>query len=56
VAELNTREAAVEGRIKRKLLALTRLCADGKTRVIISDGRSAHPVADALKGGGTHIQ
>ena len=56
VAELNAREAAVEGRIKRKLLALTRLCADGKTRVIISDGRSEHPVDDALNGKGTHIQ
>jgi acetylglutamate/LysW-gamma-L-alpha-aminoadipate kinase len=56
VAELNAREAAVEGRIKRKLLALTRLCANGKTRVIISDGRIGHPVEDALNGGGTHIQ
>ena len=56
VAELNTREAAVEGRIKRKLLALTRLCASGKTRVILSDGRGEHPVEDALTGGGTHIQ
>ena len=56
VAELKTREASVEGRIKRKLLALTRLCADGKTRVIISDGRGEHPVEDALNGGGTHIQ
>ncbi len=55
-AELNAREAAVEGRIKRKLLALTRLCASGKTRVIISDGRIEHPVEDALNGGGTHIQ
>ncbi len=56
VAELNAREAAIEGRIKRKLLALTRLCADGKTRVIISDGRSEHPIDDALNGKGTHIQ
>jgi acetylglutamate/LysW-gamma-L-alpha-aminoadipate kinase len=56
VAELIEREAAVEGRIKRKLLALTRLCANGKTRVIISDGRSGHPIEDALNGGGTHIQ
>ena len=53
--ELNTREAQVEGRIKRKLLALTRLCANGKTRVIISDGRSEHPISDALNGAGTHI-
>ena len=53
--ELNIREAQVEGRIKRKLLALTRLCDDGKTRVIIADGRSEHPVEDALNGAGTHI-
>lgn len=53
--ELNTREAQVEGRIKRKLLALTRLCASGKTRVIITDGRGDHPVEDALNGKGTHI-
>ncbi len=56
VAELNTREAQVEGRIKRKLLALTKLCAGGKTRVILSDGRTEQPIADALNGKGTHIQ
>ncbi len=56
IAELHTREAEVDGRIKRKLLALTKLCADGKTRVIISDGRGQHPVEDALNGKGTHIQ
>jgi acetylglutamate/LysW-gamma-L-alpha-aminoadipate kinase len=56
VAELNAREAVVEGRIKRKLLALTRLCSHARTRVIISDGRGEHPVEDALNGGGTHIQ
>ena len=55
-AELAAREAAVEGRIKRKLLALTRLCQGGKTRIIIADGRGEHPVADALAGSGTHIQ
>jgi acetylglutamate/LysW-gamma-L-alpha-aminoadipate kinase len=55
LVELNTREAQVEGRIKRKLLALTRLCASGKTRVIITDGRGDHPVEDALNGKGTHI-
>ena len=53
--ELGEREAQVEGRIKRKLLALTRLCAGGKTRVIISDGRGEHPVTEALDGRGTHI-
>lgn len=55
LVELNTREARVEGRIKRKLLALTRLCSGGKTRVIITDGRGEHPVEDALNGKGTHI-
>jgi len=55
VAELSTREAKVVGRIKRKLLALSRLCAGGKTRVIIADGRSEHPIEDALNGKGTHI-
>ncbi len=54
-AELHAREAAVEGRIKRKLLALTRLCRDGKTRVIIADGRGDKPVSSALAGAGTHI-
>ena len=56
VTELNQREAEVEGRIKRKLLALTKLCAGGKTKVIISDGRGEQPITNALDGKGTHIQ
>ncbi len=56
ITELNTREAQVEGRIKRKLLALTKLCAGGKTHVILSDGRTQQPITDALDGKGTHIQ
>ncbi|HKJ51790.1 MAG TPA: [LysW]-aminoadipate kinase [Gammaproteobacteria bacterium] len=55
LAELQQREARVEGRIKRKLLSLTRLCRDGNTRVIIADGRVANPVSSALDGAGTHI-
>jgi acetylglutamate/LysW-gamma-L-alpha-aminoadipate kinase len=55
LAELQAREATVEGRIKRKLLALTRLCQGGKTRVIIADGRGEKPVINALAGAGTHI-
>ena len=55
VSELHRREAAAEGRIKRKLLALTRLCQGGKTRVIISDGRCEQPIIKALDGAGTHI-
>jgi len=55
LAELHRREASVEGRIKRKLLALTRLCQGGKTRVILADGRGEQPVINALAGAGTHI-
>ena len=55
LADLANREAQVEGRIKRKLLALTRLCSGGKTRVIIADGRADQPVVKALNGKGTHI-
>ena len=54
-AQLHAREAAVEGRIKRKLLALTRICQDGKTRVISADGRGDQPITNALAGAGTHI-
>lgn len=55
LGELEHREASVEGRIKRKLLALTRLCQGGKTRVIIADGRGEQPIISALGGAGTHI-
>jgi len=55
IPELHAREATVEGRIKRKLLALTRLCQGGKTRVIIADGRGDRPIINALEGAGTHI-
>jgi len=54
-SELEHREASVEGRIKRKLLALTRLCQGGKTRIIITDGRVEQPIISALDGAGTHI-
>ena len=54
-AQLHAREAAVEGRIKRKLLALTRICQGGKTRIIIADGRGNQPITNALAGAGTHI-
>lgn len=53
--QLQDREASVEGRIKRKLLALTRLCQSNNTRVIIADGRGENPVIKALDGAGTHI-
>ena len=54
--ELEQREAEVEGRMKRKMLALRRLFEEGAKKVIMSDGRVEHPVRDALSGKGTVIQ
>ena len=56
VTELENREAAVEGRMKRKILALRRLFDAGASEVIIADGRTEHPVLNALAGKGTAIQ
>ena len=56
VSELVDREAITEGRIKRKLLALTRLFKDGAAEVVISDGRTKNPILDALSGKGTTIK
>jgi acetylglutamate/LysW-gamma-L-alpha-aminoadipate kinase len=53
--ELETREAQVQGRMKRKMLALRKLFENGAASVIISDGRTEHPVKDALDGKGTII-
>ncbi len=46
--ELKFREQQVEGRMKRKMLALVKLFENGASQVIISDGRVEHPVKDAL--------
>ncbi len=54
-AQLISREDAADGRIKRKLLALRNLLDAGAANVIIADGRTATPVADALAGKGTVI-
>jgi acetylglutamate/LysW-gamma-L-alpha-aminoadipate kinase len=53
--ELEAREQQVEGRMKRKMLAVRKLFEAGATRVVIADGRAQHPVADALSGKGTVI-
>ncbi|AFN73406.1 acetylglutamate kinase [Melioribacter roseus P3M-2] len=53
--ELEAMEQKVEGRMKRKILALRKLFEGSPTTVIISDGRTAHPVDDALNGKGTTI-
>ena len=54
-SELEAREQQVEGRMKRKMLAVKKLFEQGATRVVISDGRTDHPVSDALAGRGTVI-
>jgi acetylglutamate/LysW-gamma-L-alpha-aminoadipate kinase len=54
--ELEAREQQVEGRMKRKMLAFRKLFEHGASRVIIGDGRSEHPVNDALAGKGTVIE
>ena len=55
-SEIKSREVSVEGRMKRKMLALGRLFDAGAHEVIISDGRTIHPVLDALAGKGTTIR
>ena len=55
-SDLEFREQQAEGRMKRKMLALRKLFEQGATRIIISDGRSEHPVTDALSGKGTVIE
>ena len=42
-AELEALEQQVEGRMKRKMLAVKKLFEHGATKVIISDGRREHP-------------
>jgi acetylglutamate/LysW-gamma-L-alpha-aminoadipate kinase len=54
--ELIVREEKTEGRMKRKMLALRKLFETGAGQVIISDGRTEHPIHDALAGKGTIIQ
>lgn len=54
-AELEAMEEKVEGRMKRKILAIRKLFDGGDTTVIISDGRTYHPILDALEGKGTTI-
>ncbi|MHC8598605.1 [LysW]-aminoadipate kinase [Arenicellales bacterium IMCC55707] len=56
VSDLASREMAAEGRMKRKLLALTRLLKDGAAEVVIADGRTENPIFDALAGKGTTIK
>ena len=52
---LAQREREGEGRMRRKLLALTRLLDADATEILISDGRVEHPIRDALAGKGTRV-
>ena len=54
--EIKQLEERVEGRMKRKMLALRKLFESGANTVIISDGRIDNPVSVAINGGGTLIQ
>ena len=54
--KLKDRESQVEGRMRRKMLALGKLLEEGAGTVIISDGRVQHPIKEALAGKGTTIQ
>ena len=53
--ELEAMEQKVDGRMKRKILAIRKLFEGGDTTVIISDGRTEHPIIDAINGKGTTI-
>ncbi|NOT09631.1 MAG: acetylglutamate kinase [Gemmatimonadales bacterium] len=55
VQELERHEAGATGRFKRKLHALRKLFVDGDPVVTLADGRTEHPIADALAGKGTVI-
>ncbi len=55
-SELERREQQVQGRIKRKLLALRRLLDAGAAQIVIGDGRVAEPVRAALAGHGTTVR
>ena len=55
-AELAQREEQVEGRMKRKMLALRRLFEAGAAQVVIGDGRVDQPIRAALDGAGTVIR
>lgn len=54
--ELERREAEVEGRMKRKILALRKLFEVAKPTVYISDGRIENPVTNAIQEKGTVIR
>jgi acetylglutamate/LysW-gamma-L-alpha-aminoadipate kinase len=53
--DLAKREQQVEGRMKRKILALRKMLDGGSAEVIIADGRVENPLQEALSGKGTLV-
>lgn len=53
--ELRHMEEASAGRMKRKIRGLRKTLENGKTRIIIADGRVDQPIQKALQGKGTVI-
>lgn len=51
--ELDRFMAVAAGRMKKKLLGAGEALAGGVKRVVVADGRVAHPIARALRGEGT---
>lgn len=54
--DLERRENQVDGRMKRKILAIRKLFENGKGTVFIGDGRTDNPIKDVLNGKGTIIK
>ena len=54
--QLFKKEEKAEGRMKRKMHALSKLFEEGAAEVYIGDGRTEHPVSDALAGKGTLLR
>ena len=53
--ELINKQITLEGRMKRKILALAKLLEQAPTTIHISDGRVKHPIQNVLNGEGTII-
>lgn len=53
--EIKNLEEKSEGRMKRKMMAIRKLFDEGAAEVIICDGRTEHPLEDALANRGTII-
>ncbi len=55
-SQLETALDYAQGRMKKKVLGAQEALQGGAQKVIIADGRIAHPITAALQGGGTHVK